>query len=62
MKLGTHGKVLARENAAKAKAQAKKLKPVIEEILKAGKLTVRAITEKLNRRGIKTRRGGNRRA
>ena len=50
--------ILARENAAKAKAQARELKPVIAEIRKAGKVTVRAIMEELNGRGIKTTRGG----
>ncbi len=58
MKLGRHGKVLARQNAARAKAQALELKPVVEEIRKSGKLTVRAIMEELNRRKIKAARGG----
>jgi DNA invertase Pin-like site-specific DNA recombinase len=58
VKLGKHGAVLARENAAKAKAQARELKPVIAELRKAGKATVRAIMEELNGRGIKTLRGG----
>lgn len=56
--LGRHGAILARENAAKAKAQTRELKPVIAGIRKAGKVTVRAIMEELNQRGIKTARGG----
>ncbi len=58
VKLGKHGAVLARENAAKAKAQARELKPVIAQLRKAGKVTVRAIMEELNGRGIKTTHGG----
>lgn len=58
VKLGRHGAVLARENAAKARVQAQELKPVIAEIRRAGKTTVRAIMEELNDRGIKTLRGG----
>ncbi len=57
VKLGRHGAILARENAAKAKAQTRELKPVIAEMRKAGKVTVRAIMEELNQRGIKTARG-----
>ncbi|MFC1453166.1 recombinase family protein [Verrucomicrobiota bacterium] len=57
VKLGRHGAVLARQNAAKAKARARELKPVVAEIRKAGKVTVRAIMEELNRRGINTPRG-----
>jgi predicted Zn-dependent protease len=38
VKLGRHGAVLAHQNAAKAKAQARELKPVIAEIRKAGKV------------------------
>lgn len=58
IKLGRHGAILASVNAAKAQAHAKELKPVIAEIRKAGKVTVRSIMEELNRRGIKTQRGG----
>lgn len=58
VKLGRHGAVLARENAAKAKAQARELRPVVAKIRKAGKVTVRAIMAELNGRGIKTLRGG----
>ena len=59
VKLGQHGVILARQNAAKAQAQARELKPVITELRKAGKTTVRAIASELNRRGIKTQRGGD---
>jgi DNA invertase Pin-like site-specific DNA recombinase len=58
VKLGRHGAILARENKARAKAQARALKPAIAEIRKAGMGTVRAIMAELNRRGIKTLRGG----
>ncbi len=58
VKLGRHGAILARKNAAKAKAQTRELKPVIAEIRKAGKVTVRAIMEEMNKRGVKTARGG----
>ena len=46
--LGRYGRILARENAAKAKAQARELKPVIAEIRRAGQATVRASMEELN--------------
>lgn len=59
VKLGRHGKVLARENAAKAKDQAREMKPVIAEIRKAGNASVREIMAELNTRGLKTPRGGS---
>jgi DNA invertase Pin-like site-specific DNA recombinase len=59
VKLGSHGATLARQNAAKAQEQARKLKPVIREIRQAGHATVREIMGELNRRSIKTSRGGN---
>ena len=58
VRLGRYGAILASQNAARAKAQAQELKPVIFEIRKDGKATVRAIMEALNRRGITTLRGG----
>jgi len=58
VKLGRQGKVLARVNAAKAKTQARDLKPVITEIRKAGRDSVREIMAELNTRGIQTSRGG----
>jgi hypothetical protein len=56
VKLGRHGAILARQNAARAQEQARKLKPVIREIRQAGKTTIRGIMGELNRRGIKTSR------
>lgn len=58
VKLGTHGRILARQNREKAMAQAKTLRPTIKELRQAGKTTVREIMEELNRRGIKTLRKG----
>ncbi len=58
VKLGSYGATLARQNAAKAQEQARKLKPVIREITNAGKTTIREFMHELNRRGIKTARGG----
>lgn len=58
VQLGKHGKVLARINADKARARAKELKPVINEIRASGNVTVRAIMTELNRRDVKTPRDG----
>ena len=58
VKLGTYGKVLARRNRDLAREQALRLKPLVKEIRATGKLTVRAIMDELNRRGIQTQRGG----
>ena len=58
VKLGTYGPILARQNRDRARTQAKELRPIIKELRKAGKDTVRGIMEELNRRGIKTLRGG----
>lgn len=57
VKLGTHGKVLARSNRAEAMARVKRLRPVIRQIRKTGKSSVRAIMDELNARGIKAARG-----
>jgi len=59
IKLGTYGKVLAKHNRQKALAQAKTLRPIIRELRKSGKTTVREIMEELNQRQIKTQRGGS---
>ncbi len=59
VKLGSYGVILARQNAAKAQEQARKLKPVIRQIRQGGKTSVRDVMDELNRRGIKTSRGGN---
>ncbi len=53
VKLGRQGKVLARVNAAKAKVQARTLRPAIVAIRKAGKTSVREIMDELNARGIR---------
>lgn len=58
VKLGKHGAILAKQNAAKAKTQANQLKPIVAEIRKAGMMSVRSIMAELNGRGIKTLRGG----
>lgn len=58
IKLGTYGRTLARQNRRMAAEQAKRLRPVIKELRDAGKTTVREIMEGLNRRGIRTLRGG----
>jgi len=59
VKLGTHGKILARLNRDQARARAKELRPMVRALRKEGKTTVREIMEALNRRGIKTQRGGS---
>jgi DNA invertase Pin-like site-specific DNA recombinase len=58
VKLGAYGRVLARRNRNQATEQARELRPVIEELRKAGKTTVRELMQELNRRGIRTLRGG----
>ena len=57
VKLGTHGATLARENKAAAEARARELAPVVAELRATGIESVRAITEALNARGIKSPRG-----
>ncbi len=58
VKLGKHGKVLARENKVAARKRVSELRPVIRQIRKAGKTRVRAIMRELNERGIPAARGG----
>ena len=58
VKLGRNGKALAKQNAARAKAQAKELRPVIRRLRKAGVTTTRAIAAALNEQDIKSARGG----
>ena len=58
VKLGRNGKALAKQNAARAKAQAKELRPVIRRLRKEGLKTTRAIAAALNDQGIKSARGG----
>jgi DNA invertase Pin-like site-specific DNA recombinase len=59
IKLGTHGKVLAKRNRERADEQAKALEPVLRELRKAGKHTVRSIADALNERQVPSPRGGN---
>jgi DNA invertase Pin-like site-specific DNA recombinase len=58
VKLGRNGKALAKQNAARAKAQAKELRPVIRRLRKEGLTTTRAIAAALNEQGILSARGG----
>lgn len=58
VKLGTNGRTLARENKAKAKATAARLAPIVASIRGSGIVTVRAISDELNRRGVASPRGG----
>lgn len=58
VKLGRNGKALAKQNAARAKAQAKELRPVIRKFRKKGLETTRAIAAALNDQGIPSARGG----
>jgi len=58
VKLGRNGKALAKQNAARAKSQAKELRPVIRRLRKEGVTTTRAIAAALNDQGIKSARGG----
>jgi DNA invertase Pin-like site-specific DNA recombinase len=54
VKLGTNAKKLAELNRKKYLAFAKKMKPKIERIINDGYITVREITEELNRKKIRT--------
>lgn len=58
VKLGAYGTVLARRNRELACEQAKRLEPLVDQMRATGKVTVRAIMDELNRRGIPTQRGG----
>lgn len=58
VKLGTTGKVRAKENKAKARAFADGLRDTVKELQASGIKTTRAITEELNAKGIPTPRGG----
>ena len=58
VKLGRHGAVLARQNAAKAKETARRLNPVVNELREGGATSVRAIADGLTRRGVLAPRGG----
>jgi len=58
VKLGRHGKSLARMNKQSARDRVKELRPVIREIQQSGKRSVRAIADELNSRRITAARGG----
>jgi DNA invertase Pin-like site-specific DNA recombinase len=58
VKLGKHGKVLAKKNKKEARAFANTLSSTITEIRDNGHTTVRAITAELNDRGVPAARGG----
>ncbi len=55
--LGKNGKVLAADNKAKAVTHAKSLEHIITAIKAEGYLTLRAISEQLNQRGIPSPEG-----
>ena len=57
VKLGKHGKVLARLNKARAKETAEHMAPIIAELRAAGIVSMIPVADELNRRGIKTPRG-----
>ena len=57
VKLGQHGKVLARLNKARTKETAEHMAPIIAELRAAGIVSMIPIADELNRRGIGTPRG-----
>lgn len=57
VKLGKTGAIRAQENRGKADAEAAKLASVIAELKAEGTTSVRAMSDELNRREIKTARG-----
>ena len=54
VKLGKNGVALAEQNKKESLLFAKKLKPIINKIIKEGFVTIEAITNELNRRRIPT--------
>lgn len=59
VKLGKHGKVLSAANRNAAEDFAKKLSPVLQRFKNRGIVSVRAVANELNRKGIPTfRKGG----
>jgi DNA invertase Pin-like site-specific DNA recombinase len=56
--LGSHGAILARQNAEAADTAATALRATVEAIRADGFNTVAAITDELNRRAVPTARGG----
>ena len=57
VKLGTYGRELALMNKAAAAIRASHLAPIIADIRAKGTMTVRAVADELNRRGIPSARG-----
>jgi len=58
IQLGVNGKKLAEANKLQADKFANQLKPIIHELRAEGVRSVRAITEKLNKKGIPSATGG----
>lgn len=58
VKLGKHGKKLAKANKADADAFAQSLVPVLQDLREEGITSMRAIAAELNRRAVPTARGG----
>lgn len=59
VKLGAHGRVLARQNLKAATAHARSLRKVIGELADDEGLSLRLIVEELNARKVPTARGGH---
>ncbi len=60
VRLGRHGKVLARRNRRQAHEFARKMSPVIDRLAARGVTTVRGVARELNRRRVPTFTGGGR--
>lgn len=56
-KLGSHGRLLARQNRKDARAFARRLAPMVRQLQREHS-TLQALAEALNRKGMKTSRGG----
>lgn len=59
IELGKNGKVLARQNREQAEAFAKEMRDTIFQLRREGFATVRAITDELNNRSIRSPQGKN---
>ena len=59
VKLGKYAKVLSRKNKKKAQLFAKKMTPIIQKLRLKGIVTMRAITDELNRKKVPTFRRNN---
>lgn len=58
VKLGQHGKILAKKHHAEAVAYAQSMKPVFDQLHNEGITSKREIAKALNERGIKSAQGG----